>query len=77
MIEWIVKKVVISKVNDLLKTYKKNVDKAKEMLKTWTTRLQKVLACLEKMLAKLDDNIIDAAEIEEASEDVAKVIKEW
>lgn len=77
MIEWIVKKVVISKVNDLLKTYKKNVDKAKEMLKTWTTRLQKVLACLEKMLAKLDDNIIDAAEIEEASEDVAAVIKEW
>lgn len=77
MIQWIVKKVVISKVNDLLKTYKKNVDKAKEMLKTWIARLQKVLACLEKMLAKLDDNIIDAAEIKEASEDVAKVIKEW
>ena len=36
-----------------------------------------MLACLEKMLAKLDDNIIDAAEIKEASEDVAKVIKEW
>lgn len=36
-----------------------------------------MLACLEKMLAKLDDNIIDAAEIEETSEDVATVIKEW
>ena len=34
MMMWIVKKVVISKVNDLLKKYKKNVDKAKEMLKT-------------------------------------------
>ena len=77
MMMWIVKKVVISKANGLLKTYKKNVDKAKEMLKTWIARLQKVLACLEKILAKLDDNIIDAAEIEEASEDVAKVIKEW
>lgn len=39
MMTWIIKKVVISKVNDLLKTYKKNVDKAKEMLKTWIARL--------------------------------------
>lgn len=39
MMTWIIKKVVISKVNDLLKKYKKNVDKAKEMLKTWIARL--------------------------------------
>lgn len=39
MMMWIVKKVVVSKANGLLKTYKKNVDKAKEMLKTWIARL--------------------------------------
>lgn len=39
MIEWIVKKVLCNKVNDLLKKYKGNVVTVKDTLKTWILRI--------------------------------------
>lgn len=56
MFEWLVKKIIVGKINDLLKTYKGNIDKARQTLKLWTNRIEKVLACLNSMLAKLDDD---------------------
>jgi ribosome-binding protein aMBF1 (putative translation factor) len=77
MIEWVVKKVILSKVNSLLKTYAKNVDKARETLKLWTSRLQKILKCFESMLKKLDDGELSEQELKEASDEVMKLIKEF
>lgn len=77
MIEWLVKRVLISKVNDLLKKYKGNVDKAKDVLKSWILRIQKLMSCLESLLAKLDDGEITSDEIKQATEEVTKLIKEW
>ena len=56
MFEWLIKKIIVGKINDLLKMYKGNIDKARQTLKLWTTRIEKVLACLNSMLAKLDDD---------------------
>lgn len=39
MIEFIIKRVICSKVNDLLKKYKDNVSKVKDTLKTWILRI--------------------------------------
>lgn len=77
MIEWLVKRVLISKVNDLLKKYKGNVGKVKDVLKAWILRVQKLMGCLEGLLAKLDDGEISADELKQATEDVTKLIKEW
>lgn len=77
MFEWIVKKVIVGKVNGLLKAYEKDVGKARETLKTWTGRIKKVLACLEGALARLDDNQLTAEELRETGDDLAKVVKEW
>ena len=77
MIDWIVKKVIVSKINDLLKTYKGNVEKTRQTLKRWITRIENVLECFKSMLAKLDDNIIDADELKQAADDVTKLVKEW
>lgn len=77
MMTWIIKKVICSKVNGLLKAYEKDVGKARETLKTWTGRIKKVLACLEGALARLDDNRLTAEELKETGDDLAKVVKEW
>ena len=77
MFEWIVKKVIVGKVNGLLMAYEKDVGKARETLKTWTGRIKKILAFLEGALAKLDDNQLTAEELRETGDDLAKVVKEW
>lgn len=77
MFEWLVKKIIVGKINDLLKMYKGNIDKARQTLKLWTTRIEKVLACLNSMLAKLDDDQVDADELKQVADDVTKLVKEW
>lgn len=77
MIDWLVKKVICGKVNDLLKKYKGNVAKFRETLKAWLWRIQKVTACLEGLLAKLDDNELTSDEVKQAGEEVTQLIKEW
>ena len=77
MLEWIVKKVICGKVNDLLKKHKGNVDKTKDVLKSWILRIQKLMACTERLLAKLDDGEITSEEIKQATEEVTNLIKEW
>lgn len=77
MIEWIVKKVILSKVNGLLKTYSQNVDKVRDILKLWTTRLQKILSFFESTLKKLDDGELSEQELKEASDEVMTLIKEF
>ena len=77
MIEWLVKRVLCGKVNDLLKKYKGNVEKVRDTIKAWILRIQKLMSCLEGLLAKLDDGEISADELKQATEDVTKLIKEW
>ena len=77
MIDWIVKKVICSKVNDLLKRYKDNVEKFRMTLKAWLWRIQRVTACLESLLAKLDDNELTSDEVKQATEEVTTLIKDW
>ena len=77
MIEWLVKKVICGKVNDLLRKHKGNVDAAKDTIKKWILRIQRIMACLESLLAKLDDGEITSDEIKQATEDVTTLIKEW
>lgn len=77
MVEWLVKKVLCSKVNDLLKKYKGDVGKVKDTLKTWILRIQKLMSCLESMLAKLDDDELTSDEVKQTTDEVTKLIKEW
>ena len=77
MIKWIAKKFIIGKVNDLLEEYQDNIGKVKSTLLIWTERLEKVLACLKKALAKLDDGKIDEEELQQAVDDVTSLVKEW
>ena len=77
MIEWLVKKVICGKVNDLLKKYKGNVETVRDTIKAWILRIQKLMGCLEGLLSKLDDGEISADEIKQATNEVTTLIKEW
>ena len=77
MIDWIIKKVLIGKVNDLLKKYKGDVDSVRSVLTKWTERIEKVLSCFKSILAKIEDNELDADELKETADEVSALIKEW
>lgn len=77
MWKWIVQKVIVGKINDLLDQYKDDVSKVRETLKTWIARLDKILFAFKSTLAKLDDGKIDSEEIDQTVAEVEQVIKEW
>lgn len=77
MFEYIIKKWIIGKINDLLEDNKNNVDKIKEILSTWITRFQSILTYLESTMKKVDDHTITEDELNECVAEVEKVIKEW
>lgn len=77
MWKWIVQKVIVGKINDLLDQYKDNVSKVSETLKVWIARLDKILFVFRSLLEKLEDNKIDSEEIDQTVAEVEQVIKEW
>ena len=77
LIQKVVKKFVIGKINDLLKKYKGDVDTVRAVLVTWIARLEKVLSCFKSVLAKIEDNELDENELKETTEEIIVVVKEW
>lgn len=77
MMKWLVKRVIIGKVNDLLDEYKDNVGKVKDTLQTWIARLEKIISCFKSTLAKLDDGKIDSDEIDQTVAEIEEVVKSW
>ena len=74
---WIVKRVVISKVNGLLKKFKGDVEKIRETLTKWIERMEKVLSCFKSVLAKIEDNELDEKECKDTADEVSALIREW
>ena len=77
MIKWFAKRYVIGMLNDMLDQYKDNVSKVRESLKVWIARLDKILFAFRSLLDKLEDNKIDADEIDQTVAEVEEVIKSW
>lgn len=77
MFKWIVKKVILSKLNDTLDLYKDDVSKIKNILQVWIIRLEKIISCFKSLLSKFDDGKIESDEIDQTVADIEIVIKEW
>ena len=69
--------MIVVKINDLLDQYKDDVSKVRETLKVWIARLDKILFAFRSLLEKLEDNKIDAEEIDQTVAEVEQVIAEW
>ncbi len=77
MIKWAVKKFLLRQMNKVLDQYKDNTTKVQNALDTWIGRLQRILACLKNILAKLDDGRIDDVEMDESVVEIENVVKQW
>lgn len=77
MAKCILRKFILKKINELLSDYDTNVTKAKQALELWSTRAQKILDCLKKMLEKLEDNQVSAEEVEQAVDELKVLVQEW
>ena len=77
MAKCILRKFILKKINELLSDYDTNVTKAKQALELWSTRAQKILDCLKKMLEKLEDNQVSAEEVEQAIDELKVLVQEW
>ena len=77
MIEWIVKKVIVKRINKLLDGRKQSVEVIRAKVAVWLDRVRRVVSCLESLSAKLDDNRLDATELKEAGAEITAVVKAW
>ena len=77
MIKWAIQKWIIGQMNSLLTKYRNDIDKVKDILQKWISRLEKILSCFKSMLSKLDDGKIDEEEIDMTIEEVSEVVKQW
>ena len=77
MIDWLIKKFVVGKLNKLLEKNKENVEKIRSTLLVWISRIEKILGCLKSLLAKLEDNKIDSDEVRQTTDDIKKLVGEW
>ena len=77
MIEWLVKKTLVGRLNKLLDKNKEEIGSTKDTIKVWIARLDKILFAFRSLLEKLDDNKIDDEEIDQTLADIEIVIKNW
>lgn len=77
MFKWIIKKFIIGQLNKLIDKYQDNINKVKDTLQIWISRLEKIIGCLKSLMTKLDDNQLDSEEVDETVSEIEIVIKEW
>lgn len=77
MVEWMIKKVICSKINGLLREYKSNVESVRETLRTWIARTRKILSLLESASERISDGDLTPEEARETADEIQAVIREW
>lgn len=73
----VLRKFILSKLNDFLEMKQEDVTKAKNLVELWNTRAQKVSMALSSLLQKLDDGKVDEEEIEQAVDEIRRLVGEW
>lgn len=73
----VLRKFIIGKLNDFLEMKQEDVMKAKNLVELWNTRAQKVSMALSSLLQKLDDGKVDEEEIEQACDEIRRLVGEW
>jgi hypothetical protein len=68
---------IAKKLNKLLDGGEDGVQKARENVLLWTGRTEAVCGALKNLAAKLDDNKLTEAELEEAVAEVKALIDGW
>lgn len=77
MFKYLIKKYILKHVNKVLSDNEQDIVLKKNLIDTWIGRLERIMACLKKILSTLDDNKLESEEIDSSVEDIKNVIKKW
>lgn len=77
MFLFFVKRIILKKLNGLLKDYRDDVDKVRDILNLWIGRIERLLNYLRSLMDKIDDGELDETEMESAIDDAKELVKEW
>lgn len=68
---------ITKRLNKLLDGGEDSVRKARENVLLWTGRTEKICAALKSLSAKLEDNQVTEAELEEAVAEIKALVDGW
>ncbi len=73
LVKWGVKKYAVNIVNDALDRYNVNVDRARAIVKNYSSKVKALLAFLESLDKKLADGKLDEAEADALIADAKEI----
>ena len=76
LVKWGVKKYVLEIVNKALAAYNVNIDRARAIVKTYSTKIKALLAFLDSLDAKLADGKLTEQEADEIIAEATKLAGE-
>lgn len=69
------KRYAIGAINDLLDRNRGDVAKISETIALWSGRLEKVLACLKRINARVSDGRLESGEVDDSLKEIEALIK--
>lgn len=73
----ILRKVILRTLNNLLSTYKTDVEAARNNVRVWLLRADAVTAFLSDLSLKLDDSNLTEEELESIVERFKQIVENW
>ena len=73
----LLRKFILKQLNNLLETYRDDVEQTREKVKVWLGRADSVSGFLKGLDEKLADNNITDDEVKSVVEEFKQIIEEW
>lgn len=73
----IIKKFAINQLNNLLSTYKSDIDTARKNVNVWLKRAEAITKFLNLLSSKLDDNNLTEDELKSTIEEFKQMLEDW
>ena len=73
----ILKSFITKQLNKLLGEYKDNVGKVRGTVNLWLSRADSLTNCLKGLSQKLEDSQLTDEELEDAVQEIEKLVKSW
>ncbi len=73
----IIRKFAINQLNNLLSTYKSDIDTARKNVNVWLKRAEAITKFLNLLSAKLEDNNLTEDELKSTVEEFKQMLEDW
>lgn len=77
MIKYIIRKWILTQINNILSKYETNILTVRNTLTSWINKLELIITIFKRTLTRIEDNKLTDEEIDDTISDIEKTIKEW